>query len=146
MNKETGSKQKGSHPVVAAETLEQDLARPSRPSPAEEDVEKAGADTATGKEFESICESQRSTYPKNSDIIDWEGSDDTSRPLNWSPVKKWTNIVLISILTLLTYVSHNRSPLSKSSITHSDYLQAICIIHARTCNQTGHARVRKYEH
>ncbi|KAI7220293.1 MFS general substrate transporter [Hortaea werneckii] len=35
-------------------------------------------------------------------IVDWDGPDDPSNPVNWSPTRKWTNIAVLSALTLLT--------------------------------------------
>ncbi|EMC91426.1 hypothetical protein BAUCODRAFT_327165 [Baudoinia panamericana UAMH 10762] len=35
-------------------------------------------------------------------IVDWDGPDDPANPQNWSPRKKWSNIAVLSILTLLT--------------------------------------------
>ncbi|KAK4546145.1 hypothetical protein LTR36_002282 [Oleoguttula mirabilis] len=35
-------------------------------------------------------------------VVDWDGPDDPANPLNWSPGKKWANIGVLSLLTLLT--------------------------------------------
>lgn len=37
-------------------------------------------------------------------IVDWDGDDDPSKAVNWSPRKKWINITLLATLTLLTCV------------------------------------------
>ena len=36
--------------------------------------------------------------------VNWDGPDDPALPTNWRPRKKWTNLLLISTLTLLTLV------------------------------------------
>ncbi|KAI6791545.1 MFS general substrate transporter [Hortaea werneckii] len=35
-------------------------------------------------------------------IIDWDGPDDPANPINWTATRKWTNIAVLSALTLLT--------------------------------------------
>lgn len=32
-------------------------------------------------------------------LVDWDGPDDAANPMNWSPVRKWTLIALISFNT-----------------------------------------------
>lgn len=39
---------------------------------------------------------------KDATIVDWDGPDDPQKPLNWSSKKKWTNMMIIAALTLLT--------------------------------------------
>lgn len=39
---------------------------------------------------------------KNPNLVDWDGPDDPEKPINWTKKKKWTNLVLIATLTLLT--------------------------------------------
>jgi hypothetical protein len=46
-------------------------------------------------------------------VIDWDGPDDPQKPTNWPARKKWTNIILVSALTMLTWVS---TTLSTSSL------------------------------
>ncbi|KAK1573273.1 major facilitator superfamily transporter [Colletotrichum navitas] len=36
---------------------------------------------------------------RDPNIVDWDGPDDPENPLNWSPLKKWGNITLLSIIT-----------------------------------------------
>ncbi|KAK5108074.1 hypothetical protein LTR62_008791 [Meristemomyces frigidus] len=55
------------------------------------DVEKAGIQT-TEEEQE----------PRDPNIVDWDGPDDLANPLNWKQTKKWSNIFVLSALTLLT--------------------------------------------
>ncbi|GME46663.1 putative mfs multidrug protein [Neofusicoccum parvum] len=35
-------------------------------------------------------------------IVDWDGPNDPENPMNWTDKKKWTNIALLSIITLVT--------------------------------------------
>jgi hypothetical protein len=41
---------------------------------------------------------------KDLNIVDWDGEDDPEKALNWPSRKKWTYIILLSTLTLLTCV------------------------------------------
>ncbi|KAI1658390.1 MFS general substrate transporter [Daldinia decipiens] len=56
----------------------------------EQDVE-AGVDN---------CES--TADEKDPDVVDWDGPDDPENPANWSDKKKWLNIAILSIMTLVT--------------------------------------------
>lgn len=35
-------------------------------------------------------------------IVDWDGPEDPKNPKNWPESEKWLNVVLISVLTLVT--------------------------------------------
>ncbi|KAI1470870.1 MFS general substrate transporter [Daldinia caldariorum] len=39
---------------------------------------------------------------KDPDVVDWDGPDDPEKPLNWAESKKWLNIAILSIMTLVT--------------------------------------------
>ena len=39
---------------------------------------------------------------KDVNLVDWSGPDDPEKPLNWTKKKKWTNMMIIGALTLLT--------------------------------------------
>ncbi|KAI8965603.1 MFS general substrate transporter [Daldinia sp. FL1419] len=39
---------------------------------------------------------------KDPDVVDWDGPDDPTNPVNWSDKKKWLNIAILSIMTLVT--------------------------------------------
>jgi hypothetical protein len=41
---------------------------------------------------------------RDTNVIDWDGPDDPQKPVNWPARKKWTNIILVSALTMLTWV------------------------------------------
>lgn len=36
------------------------------------------------------------------EAVNWDGLDDPENPMNWPDNKKWLNIILISVLTLVT--------------------------------------------
>ncbi|KAJ5449761.1 MFS general substrate transporter [Penicillium daleae] len=42
--------------------------------------------------------------PDPNDVF-WDGDDDRSNPKNWSVVRRWSHIVMISLLTFITYVA-----------------------------------------
>ncbi|KAJ5784060.1 uncharacterized protein N7518_009737 [Penicillium psychrosexuale] len=35
-------------------------------------------------------------------VVDWDGPEDRENPRNWSPLKRWAHVVIISILALIT--------------------------------------------
>lgn len=35
--------------------------------------------------------------------VDWDGSDDSENPVNWPASKRWTQIIMISILGFIMY-------------------------------------------
>jgi hypothetical protein len=37
-------------------------------------------------------------------VVDWDGPDDPSNPLNWPSRMRWSHIVVVSLLALVTYV------------------------------------------
>lgn len=57
----------------------------------EKDVEKGPTETAT----------EEAEEPRDPNIVDWEGPDDPANPYNWPAKKKWANIAILSLLTLL---------------------------------------------
>ena len=60
------------------------------------DLEKA-----QGKEKGDVIneEDERAQDPN---VVTWDGPDDPQNPMNWTMKKKWTNIAVLSILTLVT--------------------------------------------
>lgn len=89
--------------AAKATTIEPEKSNTDRPSTAsssspsskeasgQQDVEKGAAD-ATAEEAEA---------PRDPNIVDWEGPDDPENPYNWPASKKWSNIAILSLLTLL---------------------------------------------
>lgn len=55
------------------------------------DVEKAAADATA----------EPTDEPTDPNVVDWEGPDDPNNPYNWAPRRKWANIAILSLLTLL---------------------------------------------
>ena len=45
----------------------------------------------------------------NENIVDWEGPEDIANPLNWGLGRKLGNIMVVSLLTLITFVEHMTS-------------------------------------
>jgi len=58
----------------------------------EHDIEKAADETIVAKE----------ATQNDANLVDWDGPDDPEKPLNWSKQKKWTNMMIIAALTMLT--------------------------------------------
>ncbi|KAK6957915.1 hypothetical protein Daesc_000705 [Daldinia eschscholtzii] len=64
-------------------------------------------DSANGEESERDVEAgvnnhETSADERDPDVVDWDGPDDPENPLNWSDKKKWLNIAILSIMTLVT--------------------------------------------
>lgn len=53
----------------------------------------------------SINPHQRFEKNEDSNIVNWDGPEDPGMARNWPARKKWTTILILSTLTLLTYVS-----------------------------------------
>ncbi len=60
----------------------------------ERDIEKAGPTETTAEDPKD--------EPVDPNVVDWEGPNDPANPLNWTTNKKWSNIGILSFLTLLT--------------------------------------------
>lgn len=41
---------------------------------------------------------------QNPNDVFWDGNDDRSNPKNWTVVYRWSHIVIISLVTFVTYV------------------------------------------
>jgi hypothetical protein len=35
-------------------------------------------------------------------IVSWDGPDDPANPMNWTMRKKWSNVAVLSVLTIIT--------------------------------------------
>ena len=68
---------------------------PSEPRSEDHDIEK-------GTPRSDTVEQQHSTSKLDNNIIDWDGPLDPEMPLNWGARKKWTNVLVVAVLTLLT--------------------------------------------
>lgn len=55
----------------------------------------------TGDDRERGSQADQEKAP-DPNIVDWDGPDDPSNPLNWSISKKTTTISMVSFLTLLS--------------------------------------------
>ncbi|KAL2398925.1 MFS-type transporter penM [Exophiala dermatitidis] len=42
------------------------------------------------------------TVTADPNVVDWDGPDDPENPLNWTPRRKWFNILLLAVMTTLT--------------------------------------------
>lgn len=56
--------------------------------------------------FEKSSEGEKSRkpgeWPRDPNIVDFNGPDDPENPLNWSTARKTTSIVIVSLTALLT--------------------------------------------
>lgn len=59
-------------------------------------------DGITGKGWSDVYSPQEAT--SNRLVVDWDGENDPANPMNWSKVKRISQVVLISAITMLTLV------------------------------------------
>ncbi|KMU82403.1 vitamin B6 transporter bsu1 [Coccidioides immitis H538.4] len=59
--------------------------------------------TSHGSEITSEIPAQESLQrtPEKSNIVDWDGPDDPQNPINWSSVRRWMTITIVSVVTFL---------------------------------------------
>lgn len=38
---------------------------------------------------------------KDSNVVDWDGPEDSENPLNWSSGRKWANVITLSTITMI---------------------------------------------
>lgn len=36
------------------------------------------------------------------EVVDWDGPDDPENPMNWPESRKWVNLALMSVLTIIS--------------------------------------------
>lgn len=60
-------------------------------------MDEEAATQSIGKDGEGS-----NTTPDDPNAVGWEGPDDPNCPLNWAPRRKWSNILALSAMTLLT--------------------------------------------
>jgi hypothetical protein len=47
--------------------------------------------------------SQQQDDTEDSYVVDWDGPSDPANPMNWPPKLKWTNCIIVSFFTFITY-------------------------------------------
>jgi hypothetical protein len=57
---------------------------------------------------QTISDTEQKSDPNE---VGWDGDDDSHNPFNWKPSKKWFNIAILSLVTLITYDLH---PITKT--------------------------------
>ncbi|KAH8725828.1 benomyl/methotrexate resistance protein [Phaeosphaeriaceae sp. PMI808] len=56
----------------------------------------------TNNDFEKVLSSSRTQAVAQTDIIDWKGGNDPTKPINWTNMRKFKNISIICYCTFLT--------------------------------------------
>lgn len=51
-------------------------------------------------------EKQQVPIETDPNIVDWDGPNDPEKALNWPDKKKWANVAIVSVVTLLTPWHH----------------------------------------
>lgn len=57
-----------------------------------------GVSTHSGNQEKAVVEETE----QDPNIVDWDGPDDPENPMNWPEKKKWLNVAVLSILTIIT--------------------------------------------
>jgi hypothetical protein len=71
------------------------------------DVEKGNPDAQTRDEEVDV----RNGEEEDANIVFWDGPNDPENPMNWSPMKRWGTVAIVSALTFLTpLASSNFAP------------------------------------
>lgn len=47
-------------------------------------------------------ETQRTKHSETPDAVDWDGPNDPENPLNWPESRKRINLILLSVLTVIS--------------------------------------------
>lgn len=58
---------------------------------------------------------QLAQQKRDPNIVDWDGDDDPEMALNWPARRKWTYIIMLASLTLLTWANPQLLPPVSSS-------------------------------
>jgi hypothetical protein len=81
----------------------------TRHSPAETTF----ATVQSSQDMEADDDHKTETKPSN--IVDWDGEQDDSNPMNWTVGKKWRNVAVVVLMTLNTYVYKNSTPYASTT-------------------------------
>lgn len=68
----------------------------------EKAIESSTSSTRSGERTLSNSSQTEQPQPTDPDIVDWDGPDDPKNPLNWPAKKKWTMILHLSYLTIIS--------------------------------------------
>ncbi|GAB1316166.1 Polyamine transporter 3 [Madurella fahalii] len=68
------------------------------------DLEKGASEPNSDLEAATIVPDGEKGNPEEKDhnVVSWDGPDDPENPMNWTNRKKWSNIAVLSILTIIT--------------------------------------------
>lgn len=87
-----------------------------RPKPSDVDLEKGVHDLNSDLEAATIvletdseptsrdgaADEKGDAESKDPNVVSWDGPDDPTNPMNWTMRKKWSNVAVLSILTIIT--------------------------------------------
>jgi hypothetical protein len=60
--------------------------------------------TRDGSGSDSEKKGDETSNEKDPNIVSWDGPNDPLNPMNWPMKKKWLNIAVLSVMTLITFV------------------------------------------
>ncbi|KAK7734328.1 hypothetical protein SLS57_000020 [Botryosphaeria dothidea] len=106
-NPTTESKPKATTFVQDAEKdLEKGLASGTAGEGASRAPSTSVSEAVTGEQQQQQQQQQEEEQGKpqedDRNLVGWDGDDDPENPLNWTSKKKWTNLALLSLVTLIT--------------------------------------------
>lgn len=67
-------------------------------------LEHTASTTAPNTGNDGIANKYGEAGEADPNIVDWDGPDDPQNPMNWPDSKKWLNVAVLSILTIITSV------------------------------------------
>ena len=67
-----------------------------------EDPDLEGALSRSNTTDQITVEDARLPDPRDPNVVDWEGSDDPKKAMNWPARKKWSNVAVIASIGFLT--------------------------------------------
>ncbi|KAJ9144990.1 Major facilitator superfamily protein [Pleurostoma richardsiae] len=82
--------------------LEKDLERGNNPPPVSDVDDATIAAEDTGPDESSPVTKNEVADNQDADVVSWDGPDDPENPMNWPAKKKWLNVAVLSILTVIT--------------------------------------------
>lgn len=81
-------------PTRSDTDLEKGVSEPNSDVDAATIVPESGSGAPAGE--------KREAEDQDPNVVTWDGPDDPANPMNWTMRKKWSNIAVLSVLTIIT--------------------------------------------
>lgn len=60
------------------------------------------SDTESSHPERPFSRTRAISEPVNKYLVDWDNDEDPENPINWTQKKKWKNLTIVSLITLIT--------------------------------------------